>query len=377
MSGQIYPDLFSTLLVPKARSSSLTHTTAAARRTLPSSSRRARHSFREHAGRSGRAFPDDGLLRLQARGGGRRGRWRAARPAGRRCCRACSTPAPITGTWPVRTEQPGGFERSAEPPRVVDRPGVPTPPSRAPLATRKEFLSALKAELAGRTAATPARQHRPGRPRPGVDRSGHGGLLSLRQGGRGGRASHAVRSALTLINQVLDEILTDQEGDFDADTRWALAWFEQHGIEAGPSARPRRCRRPRTRRSTGWSQQGSSKPQATRCDCSTETSYRRPGTRPPTPADRVGGHPAPIQALADRWRGAAAALLRRVGGLGETARELAYRLYVLCDRKKWASEALAYNALVVAWPEIARLAGAAIRPVLQAADCSSPMVGRT
>ena len=52
----------------------------------------------------------------------------------------------------------------------------------------------------------------------------------------------------------------------------------------------------------------------------------------------------------------AAELLRRVGGLGETAKELAYRLYVICERKKWASEALAYNALVVAWPEITRLA---------------------
>jgi len=45
--------------------------------------------------------------------------------------------------------------------------------------------------------------------------------------------------------------------------------------------------------------------------------------------------------------------------MGNTARELAYRLYLLCDRKKWASEALAYNALVVAWPEIARLASTA------------------
>ena len=55
----------------------------------------------------------------------------------------------------------------------------------------------------------------------------------------------------------------------------------------------------------------------------------------------------------------AADLLRRSGGLGEAARELAYRLYVISERKKWAKEALAYNALVVAWPEIARLAAAA------------------
>ena len=38
---------------------------------------------------------------------------------------------------------------------------------------------------------------------------------------------------MTLINQVLDEALAEQEGDFDADSRWALAWFEQHGFTAG------------------------------------------------------------------------------------------------------------------------------------------------
>ena len=42
-----------------------------------------------------------------------------------------------------------------------------------------------------------------------------------------------VREALSLINQTLDEVLADQEGDFDADTRWALAWFEQSGFTEG------------------------------------------------------------------------------------------------------------------------------------------------
>ncbi len=35
-----------------------------------------------------------------------------------------------------------------------------------------------------------------------------------------------VRTALALINQTLDEVLAEQEAEFDADTRWALAWFE-------------------------------------------------------------------------------------------------------------------------------------------------------
>jgi putative DNA methylase len=53
---------------------------------------------------------------------------------------------------------------------------------------------------------------------------------------------------------------------------------------------------------------------------------------------------------------AAAALVAKLGSHAETARELAYRLYTLCERKKRAAEALAYNGLVQSWPEIVRLA---------------------
>lgn len=42
-----------------------------------------------------------------------------------------------------------------------------------------------------------------------------------------------MREALALINATLDEVLAEQEGDFDADTRWALAWFDQYGFAEG------------------------------------------------------------------------------------------------------------------------------------------------
>ena len=53
---------------------------------------------------------------------------------------------------------------------------------------------------------------------------------------------------------------------------------------------------------------------------------------------------------------AAAALLRRLGGVGDLARELCYRLYAVSERRKRPAEALAYNGLVKSWPEISRLA---------------------
>ena len=60
--------------------------------------------------------------------------------------------------------------------------------------------------------------------------------------------------------------------------------------------------------------------------------------------------------LDQKGESAAAALLHKVGGLGETARDLAYRLYTICERKEWADEALAYNGLVIAWLELTKLA---------------------
>jgi putative DNA methylase len=63
-----------------------------------------------------------------------------------------------------------------------------------------------------------------------------------------------------------------------------------------------------------------------------------------------------IRTLDKQGESEAAALLHKLGGLAETARDLAYRLYTLCERKKWADEALAYNGLVIAWPELTRLA---------------------
>ncbi len=55
---------------------------------------------------------------------------------------------------------------------------------------------------------------------------------------------------------------------------------------------------------------------------------------------------------------ATADLLAQLGSLGDAARDLAYRLYALCERKGWAQEAIAYNSLVVAWSEVGKLAQA-------------------
>ena len=42
-----------------------------------------------------------------------------------------------------------------------------------------------------------------------------------------------VRSALARINEILDQVLNEQEGDFDSSTRFAIAWYRQHGYATG------------------------------------------------------------------------------------------------------------------------------------------------
>ncbi len=67
-----------------------------------------------------------------------------------------------------------------------------------------------------------------------------------------------------------------------------------------------------------------------------------------------------IRTLEAGGEAAAAVLAAKLGTKAEIARELAYRLYTLCERKKRAPEALSYNGLVQSWPEIVRLAS--VRP---------------
>ncbi|MBL9166592.1 MAG: hypothetical protein JNN07_02485, partial [Verrucomicrobiales bacterium] len=62
-----------------------------------------------------------------------------------------------------------------------------------------------------------------------------------------------------------------------------------------------------------------------------------------------------IRAL-DQGEQAAAGLLRRLGPMSEVARDLSYRLYTACERRKWSQEAIGYNALVLAWPDLTRQA---------------------
>ncbi len=264
----------------------------------------------------------------------------------------------ISGTWPMRTE----LDR-----RLVGRDANALAssivlvcrqrPTDAPLATRREFVTALKTEL------PTALVHLQG---------GNIAPVDLAQAAIGpGMAIYTryakvldthgkplpVRDALALINQTLDEVLAEQEGDFDADTRWALAWFEQAGFDEGDYGVAETLSKAKNTSVDGLAEAGilvsrGGKVRLLRPDELSDD--WNPATDPRLTAWETVHHL--VRALESGGEGAAAELTAALGHAAETARELCYRLYTLCERKKRAAEALSYNALVQSWPEIVRLA---------------------
>jgi putative DNA methylase len=263
----------------------------------------------------------------------------------------------ITGTWPMRTEQQqrsvaAGTNALASSIVLVCRPR----PDSAPLATRKEFVAVLKKEL---PAALKKLQH--GNIAP-VDLAqaaiGPGMAVFSRYGKvvEADGSKMATRTALALINQVLDETLMEQEGEFDSDTRWAAAWFTQYGMAEGPYGEAETLSTAKNTSVGGLVDAGilSAKGGKARLLRRDELSDSWDPMSGRVTAWEVTQRLT--RALEKEGESAAAALRARLGGVGEIARDLAYRLYSICERKNWAQDALAYNSLVIAWPEILRLA---------------------
>ncbi len=263
----------------------------------------------------------------------------------------------ITATLPIRTERTKGLKGGVNAlassvvlacvPRAED----------ASLATRREFIAALKRELtdalrllqSGSIAPVDLAQAAIG---PGMAIFSRYARVVESDG-----SSMTVRTALTLINQVLDEVLSAQEGEFDADTRWAVAWFEQHGMDEGEFGVAETLSKAKNTAVNGLVDAGLITARSGKVRLIPRD--QMPEDWDPAADKRLTGWEATqylIRALDRKGEPGAADLLRKLGGdYGERARDLAYRLYAICERKGWSGEALAYNSLVIAWPEISKL----------------------
>jgi putative DNA methylase len=257
----------------------------------------------------------------------------------------------VTGTWPIRTEQTTALKTAvnalASSVVLVCR----RRDSSAPTVSRKEFLRELKKALpealdemtAASIAPVDLAQAAIG---PGIGVFSQYSAILEADGTR-----MPVHDALVLINRELDTYFSDDSGDLDADTRFCLGWFEENGWGEGKFGEADVLARARGTtvdgvREAGVVEAGAGKVRLMKWseypgDWSPETDSRTPVWEALHYLIRVhqcgGGEPE------------AAALLARMPGRASAIRQLAYRLYTLCERKGWAEDARPYNELIASW----------------------------
>lgn len=168
----------------------------------------------------------------------------------------------------------------------------------------------------------------------------------------------SVRSALALINEILDSILEEQEGWYDKRTRWAVKWFSQYGFQEGPYGEAEVMSTANdtpvgTLVEAGIVKSGKGKVKLL-------SRQELPADYDPANDERATIWEATqylVRELDNNGELGAARMMRRFREARpdidiERARELSYRLYVICDQKRWTNEARGYNALVMSWSDI-------------------------
>jgi putative DNA methylase len=261
----------------------------------------------------------------------------------------------VTGTWPMRSEWThrqiaSGTNALASSIVLVCRPR----PDSAPITTRKDFIASMKLDLPhalrnlqkGNIAPVDLAQAAIG---PGMAVfSRYKKVLEI------DGSPMQVRTALALINQGLDEVLSELESEFDPDTRWALAWFEQHQFDEGLYGEAEVLATAKALSISHLAEADILLSRAGKVRLLRREDLSEnwdPSTVSRLTVWEVTQHL--IRCLDQKGENETANLKAKIGGMAEIARDLAYRLYTLCERKGWAEEAGYYNSLVVAWPSMA------------------------
>ncbi len=268
----------------------------------------------------------------------------------------------VVGTWPVRTERAGrtisvGTNALATSVVLVCRKKNAT----AEVITRAEFIRALKRELPPAIAELQAANIAPADMPQSAIGPGMGVFSRYKAVLESDDSPMAVKTALQLINRELDEYLGGIQGEFDADTRFAITWFEQNGNAKGDYGVADNLARARgisvdsvkhagiVESSAGnvriltrseldedWEPEGDSHLTVWECLQHLVKVHEKDGISHDT-----------------------AVLLKKIGIQAEAVKDLAYCLYdISANKRKDAKEATAYNALIADWTEMTRQAAA-------------------
>ena len=267
----------------------------------------------------------------------------------------------ITATWPMRSERRGrmtsiGANALASSIVLVLRPR----PEDAPMTDRRSLMRELRRTLpeavetlrSGGIAPVDLAQAAIG---PGMSVFSRYSRVISPDG-----TDMSVSEALTQINAVLDEVLGEQEGDLDPDTRWCLTWFDAHGFTEGPYGEAETLASARNASIDALKRSGVLTSGGGRVGLIAPEDL--PDDYDPRTDDRISHWEVVLhlaRALDRRGIDEAGRLLSAAAerGLGaDILQSLAYRLYSLAEKHGWTEAGLLFNALGGSWPEIAAAA---------------------
>ncbi len=268
----------------------------------------------------------------------------------------------VGGTWPMRTERPNrmravGSNALANSVVLVCRKKEAT----ADTITRAEFIRALKRELPPAIAELQAANIAPADMPQSAIGPGMGVFSRYKAVLESDDSAMNVKTALQLINRELDEYLGGIQGEFDADTRFAITWFEQHGNGKGDYGVADNLARARGISVEGVKHAGIVESAAGKVRILSRDELDQDWD---PEDDRHLTVWECLQHLVrlhekDGISHDTAVLLKKLSTQAEAIKDLAYCLYDICaNKRKDAKEATAYNGLIADWTELSRQAAA-------------------
>ncbi len=268
----------------------------------------------------------------------------------------------VVGTWPMRTEMANrmiasGTNALANSVVLVCRKKDAT----AEVITRAEFIRALKRELPPAIADLQAANIAPADMPQSAIGPGMGVFSRYKAVLESDDSPMSVKAALQLINRQLDEYLGGIQGEFDADTRFAITWFEQNGLKAGDYGTANNIATARgisveSVKHAGIVESQAGKVRVLRRDELDD--QWEPGTDQHVTIWECLQHLVRMHEK-DGISRATAILLKKIGDKAEAVKDLAYILYdISANKRQDAREATAYNALIADWTELSRQAAA-------------------
>lgn len=266
----------------------------------------------------------------------------------------------VTATWPVRSEMSNrmigsGTNALASSVVLSLRPR----PENAPVTDRRGFIAAMKRELGpalrelqqGGIAPVDLPQSAIG---PGMAVFSRYSKVIESDG-----SEMSVRSALARINEVLDELLTEQEGDFDSTTRFALAWYRGHGYEAGQFGDADNLARARATAVATLERDGILNARAGK------VRLYRPAELPGDYDVSKDSHTSAWEALHHAIRVQEAEGIPAAGSFLHLAsqrpdgavdldlvKELAYLLFQIAEKNSWTKDAISFNGIATSWGDL-------------------------